>query len=190
MPGSMIHIIVANKVNPKGSALFYLGNIAPDAVVDWHDKDITHFRDMKDRRPALESLAKETVGDFAEGILLHLYFDWKWDSTVRQNYINKTGKDWFVPYRSELSLAGSYAFHNTEWAKQFWHDMDAIPTDSYGVTPRASVDDVKDFVSRNNKWHNDNVTEASPAFPPDLIDRFTTLTAKEFIKWRTANERH
>jgi len=68
--------------------------------------------------------------------------------------------------------------------------MDAIPTDSYGVTPRASVDDVKDFVSRNNKWHNDNVTEASPAFPPDLIDRFTTQTAKEFIEWRTANERH
>jgi len=75
MPGSMIHLLVAKKANPNGSALFFLGNIAPDAVVDWHDKDVTHFRDLKDRQPALISFAKETAGGYAEGVLLHLYSD-------------------------------------------------------------------------------------------------------------------
>ena len=116
----MIHLLVANKFNTSGSALFYLGNIAPDAVVDWHDKDVSHFRDMEDRQPALLSLAKETTGDFAEGVLLHLYCDWKWDTGIRQKYIGETGDDWFVLYRNELSLAGSYAFHHTEWAKRLW----------------------------------------------------------------------
>lgn len=38
MPGSMIHLIVANKVRPNASDLFYLGNIAPDTVNDWRMK--------------------------------------------------------------------------------------------------------------------------------------------------------
>ena len=184
MPCSMIHLFAAKKVRPEGSTLFYIGNLAPDAVNNWHDKDIVHFRNVEDRQSALISLAKETSGDFVEGILLHLYCDWKWDDTVRQKYVDKIGSDWFAPYRNELSLAGGYAFHNTSWAKQLWIDMDSLDTNYYGTTPRATVADVKNFVNRNNKWHNNNFTEPSPAFPPDLIDEFTTQIANEFVDWR------
>ena len=180
MPGSMIHLIVAKKVNPDGNTRFYLGNIAPDAVVDWHDKDITHFRNLSDRRPSLISLAKETKDDFAEGVLLHLYFDWKWDIIIRQKFIDKTGNNWFSPYRYELSLAGSYAFHHTEWAEQLWNDMDLLESTNYGATPRASIVDVKDFVSRNKRWHNENILTPSAAFPPDVISNFTTQIAEEY----------
>ena len=184
MPGSMIHLIVAKKVRPEGSALFCLGNLAPDAVVDWRNKDATHFRDLEDRQYALVSLAKNTFGEFAEGLLLHLYFDWKWDKDVQQVFIDRTGDDWFPKYRNELSLAGSYAFHNTKWAKQLWQDMDDIHMDCYGVVPHASADDVKDFVSRNNKWHNVNITEPSPAFSPALIEEYTSKIAIEYVDWR------
>ena len=187
MPGSMIHLIVANRVNPEGSALFYLGNIAPDAIVNWHDKDPAHLRDLENRQPALNALAKKTVGDFAEGILLHLYCDWKWDLTIRQKYIDDTGDDWFVTYRNQLGLAGSYAFHHIEWAKQIWLEMDALDTGSYGTTPFATVEDVKTFVSRNNKWHNDNITDPSPAFTPDVIDGFAAQIAREYMDWRKVN---
>ena len=185
MPCSMIHLYVAKKVRPEGSTLFYVGNLAPDAVNDWHDKDIVHFRDVDDRQLALILLGKETTGDFAEGILLHLYLDWKWDEIVRQKFIDKIGDNWFVTYRNELSRAGGYAFHNTAWAKQLWIDMDALDTNCYGITPYATVADVKNFISRNNKWHNDNIMEPSPAFPPDMIDEFTTWIAKEYTNWRT-----
>jgi hypothetical protein len=180
----MIHLIAAKKVRPEGSILFYVGNLALDAVMNGHDKDIVHFRNVDDRLSALISLAKETSGDFAEGILLHLYLDWKWDEIVRKKYIDETGGDWFAAYRNELSLAGSYAFHNIDWTKQLWIDMDALDTNSYGITPRATTDDVKNFVSRNNKWHNNTITKPSPAFSPDLIDEFTSRIAKEFIDWR------
>lgn len=183
MPSSMIHLCFAKKVRPDGNALFYLGNIAPDAVKDWHVKDITHFRNLKDRQPALIKLVKETKGNFAEGILFHLYLDWKWDTIIRPKFIEKTGADWFVPYRKELSLAGSYSFHHTEWAKQVWNDMDAIDIHAYDATPCASVEDVIDFVSRNNKWHHENITEQSPAFPPELIEDFLTCIATEFVEW-------
>jgi len=185
MPGSMIHLIGAKKVKPNGNALYFLGNIAPDAVDDRRDKDITHFRDLNDRGPALISLAKETMGDFAEGVLLHLYFDWRWDATILQKFIDNFGGDWFLPYRNELSLAGSYAFHHYEWAKQLWNDMDLISIGDQGVTPRASAEDVKNFISRNNKWNNENILGPSAAFPPDLIDDFTTQIADEFLKWKS-----
>ena len=189
MPCTMIHLIAAKKVCSQGSALYFLGNLAPDAVKDWRDKDVTHFRTLYDRQPALISLAKETAGDFAEGILLHLYLDWKWDEIVRQKFIDEIGDDWFVPYRNELSLAGSYAFHNTMWARQLWNDMDSVDIGSYGNTPQASADDVKDLVSRNSKWHNETITEPSSIFPPVVIDDFTTRIAKEYIEWRTSIER-
>ena len=183
MPCSMIHLITAKKIRLEGGILFFIGNLAPDAVIDGRDKEAVHFRDVKNRQSALITLAKETNGDFGEGVLLHLFLDWKWDETIRQTFINKTDGDWFVPYRNELSRAGSYAFHNTSWAKQLWIDMDAFAVEN-GIEPYASAADVHNFVSRNNKWHNDNVTEASPAFPPDLIDDFTSRVVTEFADWK------
>lgn len=184
MPGSMVHLLAAERVNPRGSALFLLGNIAPDAVADWHDKDITHFRNLADRRPALKALAHETAGDFAEGVLLHLFVDWKWDTTVRQDYIDKSGDDWFSGYRNELSLSGSYAFHHTDWATGVWQQMDSLAIETFGETPCASAQEVKDFVRRNHRWHIENAVGPSLAFPPSVIDRFTAQVANEYIRWR------
>jgi len=163
--------------------LFFIGNLAPDAVTDGRGKEAVHFRNVNDRQSALCTLAKETNGDFGEGILLHLFLDWKWDGIVRQKFIDETSGDWFALYRKELSLAGSHAFHNTCWAKQLWIDMDAYDI-QHGIEPYAATADVHNFINRNNKWHNDNVTDASPAFPPDFIDDFTTRVAKKFVDWK------
>jgi len=178
----MIHLITAKKIRPEGSLLYFIGNLAPDAVTDGRDKETVHFRDVKDRRSALCTLAKKTYGDFGEGILLHLFLDWKWDDIVRQRF-NETNGDWYALYLKELSLAGSHAFHNTCWAKQLWADMDAFDI-QHGIEPYAAAADVHNFISRNNKWHNDNVTGASPAFPPEFIDDFTSCVTKEFIEWK------
>lgn len=101
MPGSMVHLLMARKVNPKDSILFYIGNIAPDAVTNWKEKDVTHFRNLPDRSEALATLARQTSpsDDFAEGVLLHLYMDWRWDTLVRHEFIKATGSDWFTKYR-------------------------------------------------------------------------------------------
>lgn len=184
MPGIMLHLMFANEVRPNGRPLFFLGNIAPDAVSEWTNKDRTHFRNLDNREPALRALAYKAEGEFAEGVLLHLYFDWKWDTIVRQNFINQIGNDWFKPYRNELALASSYAFHQTHWARPLWDEMDAIPMQQYGITPGATAEEVREFFCQNHKWHIDNRIGPSLFFSPELIKEFINQTADEFVQWR------
>jgi hypothetical protein len=180
----MTHLLLAKKVRPQGSALFFLGNVAPDAVSDWRKKDKTHFRDVEDRQAALVSLAKKTDGDFAEGILMHLYFDWRWDTEVASEIKKQGGSDWLPRYRKELGLAGSYLFHSTGWAKQLWQEISSVNVQYYGTTPGASAEEVKKFVQERNRWHNENIRTQSTTFPPQMLEDFTTLCAADYIKWR------
>ena len=184
MPSSMTHLIAARRIRPEGGALYYIGNIAPDAVDEWHKKDASHFRDLADREPALVKLAKATRGEFAEGVLLHLYVDWKWDALVKRKFIEKTGDGWFLPYRRELSLAGSHAFHSSDWIKQVWLDMIAADSGGYGATPYASVEDVREYIKSTYKWHTENNIGPSAAFPPEMIGEFVDQTADEYACWR------
>jgi len=182
----MIHLIFAKKIKPDGGALFFLGSVAPDAVAQWKDKEITHFRNLDDRESALIALYKNSSGDFAEGVLLHLYLDWKWDAAVLRKFIEKTGADWFVTYRRELSLASRYAFHQTDWADRVWSDMDAVDPADYGETPGATKAEVKEFVSRNYNWCKEESLGQSEAFPPEFIEDFTTRAAEEYRAWITS----
>jgi hypothetical protein len=180
----MIHLMAARLVAPDAGPLFYIGSTAPDTVTGRHEKDALHFRDLKDRQPALTALAKNTKGEFAEGILLHLYADWKWDTTILQGYIRKMGEDWFSSYRGELSIAGSHAFHSTPWAERVWAAMDAADPGAYGESPHAVKENIKGFIGRNYIWHRENRLGPSIFFPPDMIEDFVCKTAKEYIQWR------
>jgi len=190
MSASMIHLLVAHKVKPDGSILFYLGNLAPDAVANWKVKDITHFRNIPDRSEALAALARQTspTDDFAEGILLHLYTDWRWDILARDEFIKIIGSDWFKKYREEISFTGSFAFHSTDWAKDMWNAMELYDASEYGKIPGATAEELKDFIRRNNKWHHDNNLDPSTAFPPEFVDEFIRKTADEYTRWRIIQE--
>lgn len=190
MPGSMIHLLMACKINPTGSALFYIGNIAPDAVTNWKEKEIAHFRNLKDRNQALAALALHTPpsDDFAEGILLHLYMDWRWDTLARDEFIKTAEGDWFAKYREEISLTSSYAYHHTEWAKDMWKQMELVKPSEYGHIPGATAEELRGFISRSIKWLNDNNTKASTAFTPEFIDDFIDKIADEYTQWKIQQE--
>jgi len=189
MPASMIHLLIAYKINPAGSTRFFTGTLAPDAVKYWKDKDVTHFRNLQDRSEALADLALRTPrsDDFAEGVLLHLYTDWRWDILARDEFIRKTGEDWFLKYRNEIKLSGCYAFHHTSWAGDIWDRIYQCDAAEYGEIPGATAEDLKDFIIRNYKWHRENETEASSAFTPEFIRGFVEKTADEYTMWRAGN---
>ena len=182
MPVTMVHLLVADKVKPNGEAAFYVGNCAPDAIPDYHEKDKRHFRDQ-DRQVVLADLAKETIGAFAEGMLLHLFVDWKWDSTLLSKYISEAGENWFPSYSVEKDHLAGYYYHNVERLRQIVNDMRVLDMDSYGTTPGATSEDVKRFIERQQKWHSENVFEPSLAFPPNVVDHFVAETAKEYSEW-------
>lgn len=188
MPGSMIHLLLARKIKPEAGILFYIGNLAPDAATDGEVKDATHFRDIPDRSAALAALAAKTPpsDDFADGVLLHLFLDWRWDILARKN-VKVTGDGWFSKYREELSLAGSYAFHHTDWAEDIWEAMSLCDVSLYGEIPGAGSEELSEFIIRNKTWHLNNKTGQSEAFTQEFIDIFIDETADEYNNWRNMN---
>ncbi len=182
--------MMAHKINPNGGALFYVGNVVPDAVSYWKDKDITHFRNLEDRQDALDQLAHKTEPSdaFAEGMLMHLFLDWKWDKKARDTFISKTKDDWFPKYRSEISKASSYAYHHTDWAKDVWDMMSACDPSEYSAITGATAEECKDLIERNYKWHRENKTRRSKAFPPKFVDEFIKQTVEEYTEWKVAHE--
>jgi hypothetical protein len=182
----MTHLQLARLVRPAGSALFFLGTVAPDAVRGWHEKDASHFRDLTDRMPALSALARETAGDFAEGALLHFYLDWRWDTTYLRAYQQRAGNGWFASYREEIAQAGSWAFHRASWAAEIWAAMEDVPLRDYGVTRGAAAEEVRAFLERNHRWHRENCIGPSGAFPPEMTEAFLARTAVEYVLWREA----
>jgi len=184
MPGSMIHLLFARVVRPDASPLFNAGTVAPDAVKDRDEKEATHFRNLGDRLPSLTALAQSTDGDFAEGVLLHLWFDWCWDASVREEFIERTGDGWFPKYRDELFFAGGFAYHHTPWAAQTWSDIAGVDQKDYGTVTSACADDINEFIQHNHKWHSENNLAPSEAFPPELINGFITDAVIKYQEWR------
>ena len=186
MPGSTIHLMMAQKIMPEPSALFCIGNIVPDAVEAREDKDITHFRSVPDRRAAMEALRARTdpKNDFAEGVLLHLYLDWKWDADMITPYRTQTGEGWFQKYRGELRLAGSYGYHHTPWLWPVWDAMTAVGTSEYGFLERATNEEAYAFVRRNRQWFLDNDIGPSEVYTPALVEEYLERQAEGYVRWR------
>lgn len=184
MPSSGVHLLVAHKIKPQGSDLFFTGSIAPDAVEGRQKKDKSHFRDVEDRHTALVALAQKTTGDFSEGVLLHLYTDWKWDTTILKEFIEKTGDGWFLISRNEGGLTSNHLFHSTKWIKPIFDRIITVNPDDYGEILGTSAENIKLFITQAHKWHTENITGPSSAFPPDVVDAFISQTAEEYLRWR------
>jgi hypothetical protein len=196
----MVHLMTARALWPEGPAVFYLGSIAPDAVRGWREKDATHFRDLEDRSEALASLARQMQSElsfpflstcllppdpcllYGEGVLLHLFTDWKWDLSYLRAYRRQKGEGWFLPYREELNRAGSWAFHHSDWAKPLWQAMQSV--EEFGATPGATAEEVRALAQRNYLWHCEHRLEASAVFPPETLEQFARQTAREYEDWR------
>lgn len=200
MPSLTIHLLVAYKFNPNGTAEFFAGSVAPDAVRSREDKDRTHMRDMpNEMRPAaLRALAKrlDLSDSIILGALLHLYTDYFWDTTLQAQYIKSYGEGWFLPYREQISVAGAWIYHNNPEIKRVWKliadavnggltiDVGAVTCSLFrsGCDKRCGIDcgDARGLILRNYKWNIDNYTGPSAAFTPEAVDRFASDTAESF----------
>lgn len=183
----MVHLITAYQYKPDSSAAFWVGNIAPDCIVDWKERDRFHFRNESDIEKALRDFARGIRKDdwFLEGMLLHLFVDWKWDQDLRQRFIRNHGADdWFHPYRNEIGLLSARLYHDTPWSAKIWADM--INSDVSNFNPSAVIHslDIVDTINRANKYHVDNLTAQPQFYTIESIKEFTATTAQEYELWR------
>lgn len=189
MPSTMVHILTAHKVNPESDTLFLIGNIAPDAVKNRDDREIQHLRRTPDREKALIDIAMATNPDdaFREGALLHLYLDWRWDSSPLQEYIKSHGESWHPSYFNEIGDLSAWLFHHTDWADEAWRNMIAYDASLYGAMEAASSEEILNLLKLVDNWHR-SVPDANPEyFRPEFIDEFTTGVAQDYINWRNSH---
>ena len=183
MPSSMPHLIVAKKIIPNANIDFYMGTLAPDAVKERTEKEKVHFAYVSDIENALKAFSLKADNDYLKGFLLHLYTDWKWNTTHLSDFINKTNGSWYPAYREEIGKVTAYAFHNTEWAHSLYEELEFWDFNGFVETEFITKDSIKEWIGRSKKWRIENKREPSLAFPPTLIETFTNNTASDFIKW-------
>ena len=180
MPGPMLHLSIAKKVNPNAGIDFYVGNLAPDAKNDREQKDAVHFYDVPDRENALREFARKANNEYLKGMLLHLFVDGKWWEKHLSKFAEKEGEGWYAKYNEEGWKMASYAFHNTEWAYNLFGQIENWDYNGFVETEFITKENVK-WVSRDLLLTNK--LEASMVFTPALIEKFASDTADDFVKW-------
>ena len=192
MPSCMIHLYAAHLLREGRGVLFCVGAVAPDAIEDWRAKDRTHLRGVPDRAAALMAIARETDprDDFAEGALLHLYADWRWDRDQLARYWaslggRPEGGDWVPYYRNEISLASAWIYHHSPWALPLWAELLAVPPEQYGPLPGMKREDIRAYLTRNFQWHEEHPGPPSALYPPEEAEAFVSETVKGYQAWRS-----
>ena len=192
MPSCMIHLHTAHLLRGGRGILFCVGAVAPDAIDDWRIKDSTHLRDVPDRAGALIEIARQTDprDDFAEGVLLHMYADWRWDEDHLRRYWaslggRPEGGDWVPAYRNEISLASGWIYHHSPWARALWDELLAVPTDRYGSLPGMEKKDIRVYLTRNFQWHESHPGPPSALYPPEETEEFVLETVDGYQTWRS-----
>ncbi|MBR7142946.1 MAG: hypothetical protein IKD06_05355 [Clostridia bacterium] len=186
MPSSMIHLLAARTFSPREDPLFWVGSVCPDTVEDRCAKDASHFRDRPDRENALRELEARTHrgNSLEEGILLHLFLDWKWDAQAYDLYRKQHGQEdgWFAAYRYQIAMAGSYLYRTNPWGEAVWTAMLQAPY--AGQVSACSAAEIRAFLTRNFTWLQENDTGASPFFTPSFVEKFVTHSVEEYRHWR------
>lgn len=183
MPSLMVHLLTAYKFNKDSNTAFFIGNIAPDSISTWKEKDRSHLRDRSDRLEALIRLARayEDQSDMDQGILLHLFLDYKWDIGPMKGFIEGyQGLGWLQAYRYEIGLASAWLYHHTSWGQRLWQQMEAYPKGLLSNNYSFIADDIQGLISRNHTWHRDNNIGPSPYYPPAFVEEFTSKAVADF----------
>ena len=192
MPSCMIHLHAAHLLRGVRGVLFCAGAVAPDAIDDWRAKDRTHLRDVPNRAEALAEIARHTDprDDFAEGALLHLYADLRWDGDQLARYWASLGGrpengNWVPAYRNEISLASSWIYHHNPWPRALWEELLAVPAEQYGPLPGMDKNDIRAYLTRNSRWHEEHPGPPSAFYPPEEAEAFVLETVKGYESWRS-----
>ena len=175
---------MAKKVNPNAGLDFFIGNLAPDSVAG-EEKNINHFRNEPDMESALKKFAQtqNIKNEYLKGFLLHLFVDWKWNDLILPHFAKKEGDGWYKKYYDEGGLIESYGATNTDWVYNLREQMNLCNNFNYVETEFVTEAGIKAMFENSSKWKVENKTEPSTAFPLELIEKFATNTADDFIKW-------
>jgi len=193
MPAAMTHLAVARAFDADAGGLFYAGSLAPDYTDERIIKSKIHLRDVDDREKALRELQSgvDLKNTFELGWLLHLFADWRWDTSVIPSFSKEyTGEgSWFVAYRAEIGKLSHSMYHRENWSHEVWGQIDAEPVlealrEMRKVTAVLPVPLELDwYCARVERRHRYNENAMPEVFDADMALGFAAETAKLFKEW-------
>ena len=189
MPSSMPHLILAHEYHPLAASLFFIGNLAPDSVAERSLKDKLHLRNAACRETALAQLARRTDPShaFEEGVLLHLFFDWKWDMGPGADFMNQHSGQSFGDYRKEIGALSACLFHHCEWSGLLWDNMLAVKRMEYPPMQDYLFAEIHGMIERNRTWHKENAGISPTFYSINAILRLISDVKNEYVCWRKVN---
>ncbi|MCK5129573.1 MAG: hypothetical protein KAQ68_06965 [Clostridiales bacterium] len=192
MPGTMIHLLLAEKIHNDYPIEYYIGSFAPDTIskhkdYSWKLKDELHFRGIENRFKKLTQFAKalDMSIPYYEGYILHLFFDMHWDKDCLVPFIeNHTNDDWFTSYRNEISLSSSWIFHNNKKINKRWKDVFNYNGRIQHVVQGISYVEIEEYTNCNNIWYDTNKIGPSAVFSNCFIEKYTDEIKEKYFVWR------
>jgi len=185
MPVPTIHMLIAKKVNPNAGIDFYVGNIAPDAIIEGDIKNKVHLYHTPNWEEALKEFALKANNDYLKGMVLHLFADKKFHTFWNENttFPWQESKEFWKKYVEYSRQIDSYAFHNTKWAYRLYDDMENWDYSGFSKTDFITQDDVKLAIQEHRQWLIENKFDLPSVFPLCLVEKFVDSTADDFNKW-------
>jgi len=189
LPSFSIHLAVARAVDAARTPLYFVGALAPDAM-DYPHKEHLHFRTCDNRADELVKLARATdpTDDFAEGVLVHLFTDWLWDTTQLTRYRqHDQSDDWWRSYQSHTGEASSHIYYTEPWAQPLWQAMLAVPQGEFGSIAGIAPQDITNLMQGEMR-RVQRVRGPSTFFPPELVADFVAHAAQAYVAWRCLHD--
>jgi len=183
-----MHLAVARAVDAARSPLYFVGALAPDAM-NYPHKEHLHLRMCENRAEELAKLAAaiKPTDDFAEGVLVHLFTDWLWDTTHQVRYRqHDQSDDWWRHYQAHTGEASSHIYYTQPWAQPLWQAMLALPQESFGTLPGIAPQDITNLMQGEMR-RVQRVRGPSAFFPPKMVDEFIAQAAQDYVAWRSTH---
>jgi len=194
MPGTMIHLLFALKIDDNATTEFYIGNIAPDSLeerVGYHyeDKNRLHFRGSDDRMNDVLKLAKSVdIHDpYCKGYISHLFLDFYYDNDIINAIKSKKGAGFFDFYRVERDKSSSFMYHNEPAIRQLWDrimDYDVhIDKNIQGILQ----EDITINKNRIDTWYKEHNFSESTELPQAFLHDYLDQIKEKYILWIDRN---
>lgn len=208
MPLPMVHLSTAvtyveRKNLQEIPGLFYLGNIAPDAIhmrdgSTSEDKQRTHFEhksqgeDLKDVKFLyMEYMAHHEAAAwkwFVKGYFMHVLTDYYWFRLLYPGYVDHADllglseQEKRTYYYRETDQADFHLFRQQPWRERVWTAMDEAEVYDFGDL--LSADEINRWRDRTSAFFADPAKEPhiTPEYFSDaLIQGFVTDTAEKLM---------
>lgn len=191
MPSLMVHLEAAKLVHSEAPLNFYIGNVAPDCIRVWEQKERLHLRDREDRGAALAELYErlDMSDPFQEGVTLHLFVDRLWDEGPRELHRERfnagfdAGSSWIDSYRREIGKISGVMFREKPWAKPLWDEMEKAEPATYDILPEYSGADIRGLLERNGRWHREFTGTQSEIYPNRYAEEFVLSAVSSYKEW-------